>query len=109
MKLDYYVYSKFCENPGNQCYVLGQAGCHHCLRNSSGNPYMVPEARCGMQGVQDMVWRYKGAVAAELYDQLTHKISDVNHQVFDLLGALDPPPKASGKGITQPKPPDTLG
>merc|ERR1712050_743780 len=27
IKLDYYVYDHFCENPGNQCFLLGSYGC----------------------------------------------------------------------------------
>jgi len=107
--LDYYVYSNFCENPGNQCYVLGGSGCRACIANASGNPYMVPQERCGVQGVQDMVWRFQGVSAKSLYNQISSEVSDVKSQVFDILGRLEQPPKAHGKGIEKPEPPKTLG
>ena len=32
LDLDYYLYDAFCENPGNQCYLLGKDDCLECLK-----------------------------------------------------------------------------
>lgn len=113
IKLDYYVYSKFCENPGNQCYVLGDKGCQACLANSSGNQYPVPASRCGKQSAQDMVFKFGGGAAMSLYQQLGIQaaptiIASVDYQVFDLLANVTSPSGSILK-IKSPAPPNGMG
>merc|ERR1712107_56848 len=56
--LDYYIYDYFCENPGNQCFVLGRNGCGSCI-NTSG--VIGPLAsRCGQFTVEDTVAQFSG-------------------------------------------------
>jgi len=43
--LDYYMYSAFTENPGNQCYNHGKEGCQSCLKQCGTPPpsaYWLP-------------------------------------------------------------------
>ncbi|CAK9058918.1 unnamed protein product [Durusdinium trenchii] len=76
LPLDYYVYSDFTENPGNQCYILPGAACQECLRRCADpdppasaywmpdNAYFnwrpcVPDASiCGAKGISDIVAAY---------------------------------------------------
>merc|ERR1719210_1054130 len=49
LALDYYIYSDFTENPGNQCFVHSMAACQACLqRCASSEPpkraYWLPSA-----------------------------------------------------------------
>jgi len=81
--LDYYIYDHFCENPGNQCFVLGAKGCSACVaRGALGT--LVQAAHCGTQSVHDMVNRFKGQTAQSLYAPL-QKIPGPPSQVFDAL------------------------
>ncbi len=54
--LDYYIYNHFCENPGNQCYVLGGDLCKQC-----GPP---DTSTCGTKGVKDVIDKLKGQTIA---------------------------------------------
>lgn len=84
--MDYYVYSNFCENPGNQCFVLGGEMCKSCLSRSGGNPYFVSKERCGEMGVQDIISRFQGMNVKTLYAQLqSRKQRNTDRQVFDLV------------------------
>jgi len=84
MKLDYYIYDHFCENPGNQCFLLGQAGCAACIQTAAvpGNP--IDSSRCGMQSVEGIVQQFRGRTAQELYAAL-HSVGPPPTQVFDLI------------------------
>lgn len=98
--LDYYIYDHFCENPGNQCFVLGAAGCSSCV--ASAGVGSINAGRCGGAGVQDMVQMYTGQPALALFNTL-RTVGAPPGQVFDLLKPLQgqlgshmqPPPAVS--------------
>ncbi|MCP4297950.1 MAG: hypothetical protein GY786_20370, partial [Proteobacteria bacterium] len=46
--LDYYIYNHFCENPGNQCYVLQKDLCEKCLSDCGSCP--PNPSTCGTKG-----------------------------------------------------------
>merc|ERR1712087_73083 len=81
--LDYYLYSRFCENPGNQCFVLGSQACSQCIANSKLGIHVQP-GQCGAHSVDDMVERYAGQPAQTLYSALSN-VGPPPAQVFDLL------------------------
>jgi hypothetical protein len=81
--LDYYVYDHFCENPSNQCFVLGDRGCRECVAN--GQPGTgVDASRCGRGSLHDIVSRFAGKPPRVLYEALA-AIGAPPSQVFDLL------------------------
>jgi hypothetical protein len=88
--LDYYVYDHFCENPGNQCFVLGAEDCASCLKRSRSNTG-VEAFWCGTLGAKDMVAQFQGKSAEALYQALASKVlssaKGPPKQVFDLLAA----------------------
>jgi hypothetical protein len=85
VSLDYYIYDHFCENPGNQCFLLGGDDCKTCVQTGfSGDNHGPKEERCGTCSVHDAISRFDGKVAQELYDTLIH-IPGPPAQVFDLL------------------------
>merc|ERR1712083_891594 len=53
--LDYYVYDHFCENPGNQCFLLGAAGCSSCLTQSGADTRGLQTAHCGGTSIRQIV------------------------------------------------------
>jgi hypothetical protein len=68
--LDYYIYNHFCENPGNQCYVLGDALCTQC-----GPP---DTNTCGTAGITDVIDKLKGQT-------ITLNWTNQSKSVFDNL------------------------
>jgi len=80
--LDYYVYSHFCENPGNQCFVLGKMGCEECIKGSMVE--MVRAKSCGTKSIWDVIGYFQGRPTKEFYDHLS-KVKPPPGQVFDLL------------------------
>merc|ERR1740138_458473 len=68
--LDYYIYDHFCENPGNQCFVLGAERCKACITRSGVAGGLLHESRCGSVGVQSVISRFQGRRTKELYDKL---------------------------------------
>lgn len=85
--LDYYVYDRFCENAGNQCYVLGRAGCNTCISQSRSS---LPSSHCGNQSIHDVMNHFAGFPAGILYENLS-RVDGPPLQVFDLLmGARNP-------------------
>merc|ERR1712194_370376 len=109
LKLDYYIYSDFTENPGNQCYVLSKDACVECMdrcqrhqphRHSfwlphsafeHGKPCVDGKSYCGSHGLQDVVAAYKDYTAAALWDEIEQKLADesVERTVFDELLVQD--------------------
>jgi len=81
--LHYYIYDHFCENPGNQCFVLGKQGCSSCIAKGSAGT-QVQAKYCGTQSVYDMVSRFKGQPAQSLYGPLK-QVRGPPLQVFDVL------------------------
>jgi len=81
--LDYYVYDHFCENPSNQCFVLGERGCSECV--AKGQPGSgVDASRCGRGSLLNIVSRFAGKPPRILYEALA-AIGAPPSQVFDLL------------------------
>jgi hypothetical protein len=91
-KLDYYLYDHFCENPGNQCFLLSSGDCAACLKASGTSPPVLP-SRCGVRSVHDMVAHFRGLPAKALYEALS-SVGSPPDQVFDLLL---PAPAAGGR------------
>jgi len=111
LPLDYYIYSAFTENPGNQCFVHAKALCHACLarcaeaplpnesfwlpRNAyfgnSSSKSCVPDksSDCGEKGFADVLRAYKSKPASALWDDLEAALresqGDTSMTVFDLL------------------------
>jgi len=89
IKLDYHVYRRFCENPHNQCFVLGRHGCAACIADEDEIDKVRSPASaeyCGRQSLYDMVSRFKGQPASQLYRAL-REIAGPPIQVFDLLAS----------------------
>ncbi|CAK0833166.1 unnamed protein product [Prorocentrum cordatum] len=73
ISLDYYIYDHFCENPANQCFLLGGDECRSCVRSGeSGDSNGPTEERCGERSIFDLVKQFRGHTAKELYDKLIH-------------------------------------
>jgi len=91
--LDYYLYDHFCENPANQCFLLGGKVCGACIQTGkvAGNP--VNPSRCGAHNIWDMLWQFKGRLAQDLYIALK-SVGGPPAQIFDLLGAGRPDSRA---------------
>mmetsp|Transcript_73140 Transcript_73140/g.131727 ORF Transcript_73140/g.131727 Transcript_73140/m.131727 type:complete len:606 (+) Transcript_73140:46-1863(+) len=105
LSLDYYMYSSFTENPGNQCFVLSKEACQECLRkcNSpaqphsanwmpsaalmSGRPCVNTPQDCGKKGLADVIAAFKKDSAAALWDDIERKLASgsVKETVFDEL------------------------
>jgi len=108
--LDYYLYSSFTENPGNQCFVHSKARCQACLGHchakplpstsywlpqgvatSGGDPCVPGDANqdCGSKGIEDVVKAYSGKTVSELWGDVESKLGqnpqDVSRSVFDIL------------------------
>jgi len=81
--LDYYIYDHFCENPGNQCFVLGANGCAACVGRSQSSP-PVQASRCGTHSLHDMVSHFNGKPAHVLHAALA-TVGGPPRQVFDAL------------------------
>jgi len=79
--LDYYYYDHFCENEGNQCFLLGRDGCAACIQQSRSR---VDPSRCGTVTLNNMVKQFTGQSTQSLYTQLT-PVGGPPTQVFDLL------------------------
>jgi len=84
VSLDYYSYSHFVENPGNQCFVRGGDACRKCLQEGQMDWMIFPD-RCGSLSAQDMITKFRGQPARVLYDALG-KVGAPPAQVFDTLG-----------------------
>jgi len=121
LPLDYYIYSAFTENPGNQCFVHAKAECHACLAHcakaplpkeslwlpknayfgSSSNKSCVPDEGndCGEKGFADVLRAYKSKPASALWDDLEAALrkskGDTSMSVFDLLLRIQGAPASS--------------
>jgi len=107
ISVDYYVYSAFTENPGNQCYVNGGDRCRACLSRCLAEPlpassYWLPKEAyinggscvsslddCGEHGLEEVAASYVGASAAQLWADVERKLAaargSVSHTVFDMM------------------------
>lgn len=105
LPLDYYIYSDFTENPGNQCFVYSNATCNACMQRCESPPpqkedYYLPEAAympggkacvtsavdCGTKGLEDVVAAYGSGTALALWNAIEQKAGgSVERTVFDML------------------------
>jgi len=106
LPLDYYIYSDFTENPGNQCFVHSAAACSACMFRCASPPpprraYYLPRAAymdgwqvcvttyydCGLTGLQDIVPHYRSGTAAALWTEIEEKLrgGSVKRTIFDEL------------------------
>jgi hypothetical protein len=85
-QFSYYIYDNFCENPGNQCFVLGRDSCTSCVLTSRYNS--VKASRCGQATMTDMFNRFAGGSAQTLYSRLLN-VGPPPTQIFDLLASAD--------------------
>ena len=67
--IDYYIYDRFCENPGNQCYVLDFSNCSNCL--SAYSDINLDEKYCGTKGVYDINTDYSFGTIQGMLDDIT--------------------------------------
>lgn len=85
VSLDYYAYSRFCENAGNQCLVLGGEACKACLRRTypwqGTGGKLVSEWSCSEPGIHDVVNKFKGRPAGEVHNAL-YQVSGPSRSVF---------------------------
>jgi len=110
LPVQYYIYSDFTENPGNQCFVHARDDCKACLERCAAAPlpdssfwlpdyaFMGPGANescvvdseqyCGEKGMLDVVAAYKDGKASDLWDAMESALgteSSTDKSVFDLL------------------------
>lgn len=111
LPVEYYIYSDFTENPGNQCFVHASNACKACLAECEANPlpthsfwlpdyaFMGPgynkscvvdsEKYCGKKGYDDVVAAYASATASELWADIEKVLrkagNNTDKQVFDML------------------------
>jgi len=84
MSLDYYIYNQFCENQGNQCYVLGDDGCSDCVVSGRLPGLPMKESSCGPTSVYSISQQFSGQSAQQLYDRVK-SVGGPPKQVFDLV------------------------
>mmetsp|Transcript_31503 Transcript_31503/g.80314 ORF Transcript_31503/g.80314 Transcript_31503/m.80314 type:complete len:678 (+) Transcript_31503:64-2097(+) len=126
--VDYYLYSAFTENPGNQCLVRSGAQCMDCLQHCNDHPLpdsacwmpawaqfnytgmcsCVPaeEELCGRHGLEDVVDRWKDRSASDLWTAVERALNAqaMDKSVFDLMFM---PPPTFEPTTTQQQPPTT--
>lgn len=105
LALDYYIYSDFTENPGNQCFVYSKSICEACLRRCEDPPpprsaFYLPQAAyldgrvcvhtpedCGQKGYESVVATYSTSTAGKLWSTIETKLagSKATRTVFDEL------------------------
>jgi hypothetical protein len=110
--VDYYLYSAFTENPGNQCLLHSVANCKRCLwrcnSNKPGpNSFWMPdtglmsqydrsnpcvnggETSCPVHGLEDVMWNFGLKRAGLLWQRVEQVLkqhpADASKPVFDLL------------------------
>jgi len=109
---DYYIYSAFTENPGNQCFVHAQDDCKACLDHCvdyplPGEAFWLPDyslmrggdqascagfsGDCGETGLLSMLNKYEDGTAHELWSTIETALADVDtsRSVFDHIHGHD--------------------
>merc|ERR1719343_954824 len=65
ISLDYYIYDHFCENPANQCFLLGGDQCKRCIGSGqSGDDNGPIEDRCGKNSIFNLVDQCKHCIGS---------------------------------------------
>lgn len=120
LNFDYYIYSVFTENPGNQCLVHSRKACESCLRQCStkakdmahafwlpgaafrqiGNadPCATTGADCGAHGISEIAQVWAKRTAGELWKTVENTLRDsqaATVSVFDLMIANSAVPVAA--------------
>jgi len=80
--LDYYMYEKFCENGGNQCFVLGKDGCADCVAMERHEGPGLNSKYCGTNSYKDMIKMFEGKTVGDMYDAIM-KVGAPPKQCFD--------------------------
>lgn len=84
VSLDYYIYDRFCENPGNQCFLFGGPGvCRTCIARGGSGAHLFPW-QCGERSIDDMVARFSSKPVKSVYNALS-AAEGPPKQVFDVL------------------------
>lgn len=88
VSLDYYIYSRFCEDPGGQCLLLEHESCAVCIQSSQ---VPIPLPYCGSQGVHGIIRRFHGRSAAQLYEAAVRLASrPEHHRIFERIAGNSP-------------------
>merc|ERR1719203_2312878 len=84
--LDYYIYDRFCENAGNQCFVLETERCRDCIDNLKHHHAggSLDPGHCGHRDIWGVAHQYQGHTAAKLYADLK-SVGGPPGQVFDVV------------------------
>lgn len=111
LPLDYYLYSRFTENPSNQCFVHGRKACQKCLwacnqhkpaphagwlppnalmSNDQSNTCVIGgDNACGENGLENVMWNFGMKHAGDIWEAVENIMQwhrgDVSHTIFDLL------------------------
>mmetsp|Transcript_95894 Transcript_95894/g.310882 ORF Transcript_95894/g.310882 Transcript_95894/m.310882 type:complete len:132 (-) Transcript_95894:82-477(-) len=112
LPLDYYLYSAFTENPGNQCLVHSSGQCQACMQRCTkaaagqqhafwmpgagfrevGNPdpCATTAADCGQHGLGDVAQQFGQQTAGALWKAVERSLAGtagqpVTSSVFDIL------------------------
>jgi len=106
LPLDYYMYSSFTENPGNQCFVHAKKACQACMAKCQspsptrrsfylpqaaymqpGKPCVTSYKDCGNVGLAQIVKHFGGDTAGELWATIEQKLkkSDLSQTIFEEL------------------------
>lgn len=125
--LDYYLYSAFTENPGNQCLLHSMDNCKKCLwRCNSNKPppssFWMPdtglmsqydrsnpcvnggEASCPAHGLEDVMWNFglkRAGLLWQRVEEVLQQPGDASKPVFDLL--IETVIKERLDGLSPPK------
>lgn len=82
---DYYMYEAFCENGGNQCFVLGKDGCSSCMGMKRAEPAgELDPSNCGTRSYKDIIDGFAGKPASDLYTAMMG-VGEPPEQVFDTI------------------------
>lgn len=65
-RLDYYIYEAFCENGGNQCFILAKDECQKCLAMPRHDEKRDPSL-CGTLSYKDVLKTFEGKTAGDMY------------------------------------------
>ena len=77
LDLDYYLYDAFCENPGNQCYLLGKDDCLECLKSHYIGVKNLDDAnkQCGNgPSLSNILSMYKNDQVNSLYQKVMDNV-----------------------------------
>ena len=76
IKLNYYLYDAFCENPGNQCYLLSTDECVDCIKVGyiGANQNDAINQCTNSPSVYDILSMYKTNNVNTLYQKIINNV-----------------------------------